>query len=199
MDEKTAELREIFLDATGADTVTESQAESPGSLTHESADVDDRIEELIGTMRERYEFDTDLDAAVLDSIVRGFFEDRSDEELAAALDLPADVVFDARMDVHLVSEADRDAPFPIDRLRRLVVEGRSIDERKARLDVDGETVERYSRVVAADLESTRANDRFRDEFRALLTDFEIEGPLARDAREDGLREATEDIETDVSF
>ena len=37
MDEKTAELRDIFIEATGSDTVTEQQSESRGSL----ADVDD--------------------------------------------------------------------------------------------------------------------------------------------------------------
>jgi hypothetical protein len=43
------------------------------------------------------------------------------------------------------------------------------------------------------------NDRFRDEFRTLLTDADIEDAHAATARDDGLREATEDIETDVSL
>jgi len=75
----------------------------------------------------------------------------------------------------------------------------SIDERADELGVDEGTVRRYGAVVEADLESTRANDRFRDGFRELLTDSDIEGPLASEAREDGLEEATEDMETDVAF
>jgi hypothetical protein len=66
-------------------------------------------------------------------------------------------------------------------------------------EIDRETVARYRRVAEADVESIRASDRFRDEFEELLTDAELSARLARDAREDGLQEATEDIETDVSL
>jgi len=50
-----------------------------------------------------------------------------------------------------------------------------------------------------DLTSTRANDRFRDEFRDLLTDADIEGSHAETARNDGLEEATKDMETDTNL
>ncbi|MFC6726624.1 conditioned medium-induced protein 4, partial [Halobium palmae] len=62
-------------------------------------------------------------------------------------------------------------------------------------------VRRYSDVVEADLRSTRANDRFRDEFAELLTDSDISDTYAHEAREDGLRDATEDLESesDLSF
>jgi len=53
--------------------------------------------------------------------------------------------------------------------------------------------------VAADRAATHANERFRDAFADLLTDADLSGRLASDSREDGLREATEDIETDVSL
>ena len=199
MDDKTAELRDIFIEATGSETVTESQSESPGSLTDSAQDVDERLEELIERMRDRYSFETELDDETLVRIVQGFYTDRSDREIAAELGVDAETVLKARLDLHLVSEADRNAEFELDELRRLVVEDVPLTERANKLDITEETAKHYSEIVKADIRSTRANDRFRDEFAELLTDSDLTGQLARDARKDGLKDATEDIETDVSF
>ncbi|WP_101295244.1 conditioned medium-induced protein 4 [Halegenticoccus soli] len=199
MDEKTAELRDIFIDATGSDTVTESQEEKRGSLTDDEGEADERVAEIISTMRERYAFDSSLDDGALHRVVRGFYDDEGDNEIAADLGVEPREVFDARMDLHLVRDADRDAPFDLDRLRSMLVEKVPLEERAAALDADERVVARFSEVAEADLESTRANDRFRDEFEELLTDSDLSAQLAKDAREDGLKEATEDIETDVSF
>lgn len=212
MDEKTENLRDVFIDATGSDTVTERQEESRGSLVdRDEAAIAERVAELIAAMRERYEFETDLDDDEYERVVRGWFRDdlgdlgddaerdaaERDAAIAAELEVDADVVRDARLDLHLVDDTDRDAPFEYPKLKRLLVEGRSARECATALDVDVATVERYVDVARADVESTRANDRFRDEFRDLLTDADIEESHASDAREDGLRDATEDIETDV--
>jgi|AntRauTorckE6833_2_1112554.scaffolds.fasta_scaffold02498_5 hypothetical protein len=228
MDEKTAELRDIFVETTGSDTVTERQAESPGSLTgRDEAAVGERVRELVAAMRERYDFSTDLDDATYARIARGHFELDDDAAIAAALaaadeavhvggeradgaasdapepvDLDPDTVRDARFDLHLVREADReveDAPFEYADLKSLTAEGRSIVECAEELGADPDAVAKYARVARVDLTSTRANDRFRDEFRDLLTDADIEGSHAETAREDGLKEATEDLETDVSL
>lgn len=199
MDEKTAELRDIFIEATGSDTVTENQEESPGSLSERGERVDERLLELVGRMRERYEFASGLDDESLREVVRGYYEGRSDEELAAALDADEEEIFDARMDLHLVRETDEDAPFDLDDLRSMAATDVPMDERVEQLGADEDTVRHYAEVVEARRESTRANDRYRDEFRDLLTDSDIEGRLARDAREDGLREATEDLEVDTAF
>jgi len=199
MDDKTAELRDIFIDATGSDTVTESQAESPGSLTDTDTDVAARLAELVDRMRERYDFATGFDDETLCRIVQWFYADCSDREIAAELDADPEAVRTARLDLHLVSETDREAPFDLDALRRLIVDDVPLADRADRLGVTEETARHYSEVVAADLRSTRANNRFRDEFAELLTDSDLTDQLARDAREDGLRDATEDIETDVSF
>jgi hypothetical protein len=210
MDDKTAELRDIFVEATGSDTVTERQAEERGSLADAGDDVE-RVRELIERMRERYEFETDLDDDALVRLVREFHADGSgtdadadgagddDEALAAALDLDAGTVFAARMDLHLVRPADRDPPVEYGALRRRVVDGESDAAIASALGTDAAVVAHHRRVVEADLESTRANDRFRDGFEELLTDSALAASHARDAREDGLREATEDIETDVSL
>jgi hypothetical protein len=226
MDEKTSELRDLFVETTGSETVTERQAESRGTLTdRDEAAVDERVRGLVAAMRERYDFSTDLDDATYARIARGRFEEADDEAIATALaeEREADgeeaetgagsgsgaapvvepaIVRDARFDLHLVREADRevdDAPFEYDDLKQLPAEERSIPECAEALDADPDVVAKHARVARVDLTSTRANDRFRDEFRDLLTDAEIEGSHAETAREDGLEEATEDMETDVSL
>ena len=199
MDDKTAELRDIFIEATGSDTVTENQSESPGSLTDSDRDVTDRLLELVERMRDRYTFTTEFDDETLAEIVHRYYTDQSDREIAAELGVDAETVFVARLDLHLVGEADREAEFDLDELRRLVVEEVPLAERAESLEITEATARHYSEIIKADLRSTRANDRFRDEFTELLTDSDLTGQLARDAREDGLEDATEDIETDVSF
>ncbi len=200
MDEKTAELRDIFIDTTGSDTVTESQEEGRGSLSVDrESQADKRLAEIIATMRGKYEFASELDDARLQTIIERYYEGESDADIAAALGIDSADVFAARMDLHLVRDEDRDAPFDLTELRSLLVEEAPFEERVAALGATETDVRHYTDVVEADLESTRANDRFRDEFTELLTDSELSGQFARDAREDGLRDATEDIETDVSF
>ncbi|WP_280537445.1 hypothetical protein [Halopenitus sp. POP-27] len=214
MDEKTAELRDLFVDTTGSETVTEGQAADRGSLLdRDDATVGERLAELIATMRDRYGFSTPLPDAAYARVVRGYFDDESDAAIAAAIgddesieigenatvDADATDVFRARTDLHLVTDADREAPVAYDEVRRLVLTDATDEELAAELSSDPETARRYRRVAEADIVSMRANHRFRDEFRDLLTDADIEGSLAADAREDGLREAAEDIETDVSF
>ena len=230
MDEKTSELRDIFVETTGSETVTERQAESRGTLTdRDEAAVDERVREVVAAMRERYDFSTDLDDATYARIARGRFEEDGDEAVAAALveereaDKEADedgerseagtesegapvvepaTVRDARLDLHLVRETEReidDAAFDYDDLKRLTAEGRSIVECAEALDADPDVVAKYARVARVDLTSTRANDRFRDELRDLLTDAEIEGSHAETARNDGLEAATEDMETDTNL
>ena len=171
MDDKTAELRDIFLDTTGEETVTERQAESRGSLVDvdEPEAVDARLQDLVTAMRERYDFDTDLDADAYVRLVRGFYDGDDDATLAEECGGDTDTVVRARLDCHLVRDADH-------------------DEEAIR-----------ERVAETEREATRANGRFRDAFTELLTDADLSDRLASDSREDGLREATEDIETDVSL
>jgi hypothetical protein len=200
MDDKTAELRDIFIDATGSDTVTERQESARGSLTDES-DVEASLHEVVAAMRDRYDFATDLDDDGLVAVARGFYAGRDDAAVAADLGVDEPEVRTARLDLHLVADADREAPFEFGALRALVREGTDADDAAvaADLGVDEAAVARYRPVAAADVASTRANDRFRDAFTELLTDADLEVRHAADAREDGLRDATEDIETDVSF
>ena len=223
MDEKTAELRDLFVDATGSETVTERQDAERGTLVDRDEEaVGDAVRELVAAMRERYGFSTPLGDEAYALVARGRFGDADDAAIAAAIredsktasehdesdaeidpdDVDAETVRKARFDLHLVRESDReveDDAFAYADLKRLTAAGNSIVECAEGLDAGPDVVARYAAVARTDIASTRANDRFRDAFRDLLTDADIEGSLASDAREDGLREATEDIETDVSL
>ena len=230
MDEKTAELRDLFVETTGEEGVTQRQTAARGSLSAaDDAAVDEEIDGLVAEMTDRYEFTPGLAPADLRRVVQAFFDPETggagseswsaDADAAVASSLDADVdsetVLCARLDLHLVADADRDPPFPYAALRDLVLEARSDadsgsdgtpdDDFDAGLasaldaDVGLETVRRYRRVVEADLASRRVNHRYRDAFADLLTDDDLSTRLATDVRRDGLEEATEDIETDVSL
>jgi hypothetical protein len=200
MDDRTDELRDLFTEVTGEETVTESQSERRGSLADIDEDaVAERLRDVVGRLREHHDFDTALDDDALVRVVTCFFADESDAGIADALGTDEPTVFRARMDLHLVREADRDAPLPMDELRELIVADVPLDERAERLDADREAVEHYSQVIAADRRSTRANGRFVDEFAELLTDADLRDSHAADARESGLEEAAEDIETNTQL
>ncbi len=202
--EKAEELREVFIDTTGTEEVTEQQEESPGSLADEAGDGE-RVRELIREMRDRYDFRTDLADDELATLAELFHDGVTDDEIAAELDVDTSTVFRARLDLQLVREEDRDAPFDLSELRSMIVDDVPPESRVERLAkgsemaLDRDTVDHYTSVIEADLDSTRANDRFRDEFAELLSDADLEQRLASDAREDGLAEATEDMETDVDL
>lgn len=199
MDEKTEELREIFVEATDEETVTETQEEAHGSLTEDEQRTNERLESVISRMREKYDFRTDLPDERLREVVRGFYAGRSDGELAEDLELSADEVFHARMDLHLLREGDTDAPFDLVDLRDLLVDDRSTDAVADHLEVPPATVQRYQAVVEAEDRARRVSHRFRSEFEDALPDAELSARLTADAREDGLEEATDGMETNVSF
>jgi hypothetical protein len=198
MDEKTEELRDIFLEATGSDTVTERQEAGRGSLKDEDREVDDeRLAELVEAMRDQFSFRSALGTDALVTVLRGFFDGRTDADLADELGVSESAVFEARMDLHLVVDADHT---PLDaEVRPLVVDGASLDACLEAADADPEVVRRAYLVARSEAAAARVSHRFRDEFAELLTDEDLSTRLASDARRDGLKDATEDLETDVSF
>jgi hypothetical protein len=200
MDDKTEELRDIFIDATGSDTVTERQEETRGSLAGgDDEATDERLTGLVATMRQRFDFRSTLADDALVTVLRRFFDDETDAEIAAELGITAQEVFEARMDLHLVTDVDRATDVEIEAVRRLFVDGVGVAACVEAIDADAEAVRRAYRVVESETAAARASHRFRDEFAELLSDEELSTRLASDARRDGLEDATEDLETDVSF
>jgi DNA-binding transcriptional ArsR family regulator len=203
MDEKTEELRDIFMDVTDEDTVTERQEEGRGSLADEQSaeDVEAGIRAVIEEMRGRYAFDTDLDDGALVRVVRGYFEGDSDTEIGEAVGADRRTVFRARLDLQLLRDRDTDAPFEMADLRDLLVDEVPVSEIAERLEVSESTVRRYRRVLRAQHEARQVSDRFRAEFEDQFTDAELSEQMTSEVKEDGLEEATEGMESesDVSF
>lgn len=196
--DKTAELREVFKEVTDADTVTETQTETRGSIA-DRGEPTERLAELIATMRDRYGFSTDLPDEAYRRVARGFYDDESDGDVAADLDVSRGVVYRARLDLHLVREADTDAPFDLDAFREALQEDPATADLADAFDVGESTARRYRRAVTARQESRQANDRYRDEFDEILGEADLSGRLTEDAQQDGLDDATDGMETDVSF
>ncbi|AGB29977.1 hypothetical protein C488_18945 [Natrinema pellirubrum DSM 15624] len=196
MNDKTEELRDIFTDVTdGEETVTESQEDTRGSLERDERTDQERLESVVQQMRERYEFETPLSDDELLTVARGFYDDRSDEAVADDLGVDAEVVFEARMSLHLVGEDDADE------VDLAAIRDRDADDATLADDygVSEAAIRRYRRVAEAEDQSRTANDRYRDEFDSVLADADLSERMTSDLREDGLEDATEGMETDVEF
>ncbi|MFB6106032.1 MAG: conditioned medium-induced protein 4 [Halobacteriaceae archaeon] len=199
MDEKTAELRDLFVSVTDAEEVTERQEESPGSLASET-DVEERLATTVATMRDRLEFATTLSDAALVTVVRRFYAGDTDAEIARALgDAASKTVARARLDLHLIRDTDRDAPFDMDAFRSTLDDAPTNAALADTFDVSESTIRWYRRVVSTERERRRVNDRFRDEFEDALGDRELAERLTSDVQEDGLEGATEGQETNLNF
>ncbi|WP_435177423.1 conditioned medium-induced protein 4 [Halorussus sp. AFM4] len=200
MDEKTEELRDIFMDVTDESTVTERQEETHGSLSSETA-VEERLQEIVTRMRDRYDFGTSLSDEELVTVVRGYYAGDSDAEIARELGDASlgKTVSRARIDLHLVRDADEDAPFDMDDLRDLLDDDATASECAEELGVSESTVRRYCRVIEAQRQRRTVNDQFRNEFENVLQDRELSDRMTEGVQEDGLDDATEGMETNVSF
>lgn len=199
MDQKTEQLRDIFIDLADEDTVTERQEESPGTLTEEDGSTRRQALDVINHMQERYEFETQLEDETLLEIAEGFYEDLSDTELADQVALEESIVFQARLDLHLVREEDREGIADFRRFQKAVGGGASDGELADRFEVDSEVVPRFRAVAQAERAARGAGYRYRDEFNALLGDGELQERLTEGVQEDGLEDATEGLEVNTGF
>lgn len=201
MDEKTESLRDLFVETTGTESVTEAQTEGRGTLADRDGETEARVREVVAEMRARYGFTSALadDIAALATVARAFHDGEGDAAVAATADVDEATVRDARLDLHLVREADREPPAGVEArdLAELAEAGASLGEAADVLDADPAALALPYRAALTDAASRRANGRYRDEFAALLADADLRGRLTE--MDDGLREATEDMETDVSF
>ena len=198
MDEKTEALRELFVEVTDADTVTETQEESRGSLAGDRS-TSERLESIIERMQTEFDFRTSLDTPALVSIVDGFYQGESDSAMADSLDVSRRTVYRARLELHLIRDRDLDAPFDLDTLRDLLDAGTSTDDIATSLEVSESTVRRYRRALQAQEASRRVSDRYRSEFQDVLIDVELGTSLTDSVTDDGLADATDGMESNVSF
>lgn len=198
MDEKTEALRELFVQVTEEDTVTETQTESRGSLTDERS-APEALGDVVDRMREEFDFATSLPDSDLVHIVEDFYRGASDTEMANDLDVSRRTIVRARLDLHLIRERDRESPFDFETLETLHRDGFSNEEIGFRLDVSASTVRRYRRIIEAQTEMRRVSERFRSEFEDVLVDADLGDTLTQDVTADGLEDATEGMETNVSF
>ena len=195
MNEKTEELRDIFTSVTDEETVTESQEETRGSLEQDERSVEERLESVIEGMRDRYDFEMSQSTEDLVALATAFYDGDTDEEMAAALEVDPEEVFSARLSLHLIRETDAE---DVDLATIRDFEGDD-ETLAADLGVSVSELRRYREVAKATAESRAANDRYRDEFDSILGEAGLAEPMTTDVREDGLEDATEGMETDVSF
>jgi hypothetical protein len=200
MDEKTEELREVFLDVADEETVTERQEDPRGSIAVDDDDIEDRLRSTITTMEDRYDVAPEFSRGELVELVRLFYEGADDAEIARELGgVDADAVSRARLDLHLVTAEDREGPIDLDELRDRLDAGRSLGEITDDIDATESALERWKWVAEIEEERRLVGDRFRLEFERLLGEEALTGRLTEGITEDGLEDATEGIETNVSF
>ncbi|MDY6779128.1 MAG: conditioned medium-induced protein 4 [Halobacteria archaeon] len=198
--EKAEELRDLFVEVTDESTVTEEQREKRGTLKDDE-EIDEEVREIVEEMTDEYGIRTKLDTDQLVDLVRLYYEDLSDTEIARELgdeDLNK-TVSRARIKLHLLRESDFDAPFDVDELRDLLDEERSTSEMADELGVSESTVRSYANVVEAERESERVDHEYVERFEAVVEDREISEQMTSAAKDDGLTDATEDMEVDVDM
>lgn len=198
MDDKTEELRDIFIDVADDPTVTEEQEETPGTLAGDRA-VTDRLTTLIEERRDHAPMRTSFDTETLIRLAREFYEGASDEAIASDLDVDTDDIREARLDLHLVTEEDRTGPLPFDSVRHALAKGKSLVEMAENEDLPPKELEPQWEVAEVESRMRRLNYRFRDEFDDLLGDGDLAEHLTDEITDDGLEDATDGLEVDTAF
>jgi hypothetical protein len=198
MGDRTEELRELFESVTGTETVTERQAASRGTLAS-SEEVREALEAAVERMRENLVFETALSTAQLATVVEGFYDGATDAEIAASLDVPAETVARARLDLHLVRADERPPESAIDRLKAIEADAETVPAVAAALDQSESTVRRWLAVRATQAERRQVADRYRQAFESALGDQDIAERLTASLEETGMDEVVADQEVDVDM
>ncbi len=200
MDEKTKQLRELFMDVAGDTTITESQAAGRGTL-QTATDVDSKLRAVIALLLDSYDVRTSIPIDDLVVVVKRFYEGATDAEIATELEVSVSpkTVSRARINLHLITDDDKHPSFDYAAFREDVLSGMPVDALAEAYDVSATTVSWYKLIVETEQERRLVGDRYRDEFARLLDDRDLSAQLTKEIRESGLRDATEDIETNVSF
>lgn len=199
MDEKTAELRELFMDVTDEETVTERQAEPRGTLTDDSRSVNERLLDVIADIDEACTVTTPLSDEQQCRLVRMFYAGKDDETIATELDVTTEDVFLTRMEFHLIRDADTPSEETEVVIRDLLADGASQATIANETSLSETTVERACEAIDAENRSRRFSYRFRTAFEEILTDADLNVQFTTDTHEDGLEDATDGAETNVEL
>lgn len=194
MEDKTEELRDIFLSVSEEETVTESQTDDRGSLLGQS---EGNLEAVVEQLREKFGFDLSISDEQRCRLIRGFYDGTDDEQLAEELDLDPDTVFEARMELHLLR--DEEPQLGAETVEAIRESDRPAEELVGELDATAEEIRRCRAVLDTRARSRRVSQRFRTAYEERLTDVDLSDHLAADTHEDGLDGATEGAEVDVDF
>lgn len=212
MGNRTEELRDLFESVTGTETVTERQRRDRGSLTSETEPAE-AIAETIEEMNAAGSFETQLPNPLCVQVVERFYCGETDREIAEALeaerdstrsgieagDLDADTVARARLDLHLVREAERPDENVTTHLREIEDGTATVASVADRLDRTESTVQRWLAVRETQAERRRVADRYRQAFESALGDRDIADRLTASLEQTGLEESLEDQEVDVDL
>lgn len=200
MDEKTEQLRDIFMEVADEATVTEQQEQARGSLAADKS-TDEQLRVVVESMQNRYEFRASLSLDDLVTVIKRFYAGDNDTEIARAIgnESLSKTVSRARIDLHLVTDRDTDAPFDLNHLRDLLNTDQPMTHIASELDVSESTVRRYRHIVEAQSERRVIGDRYREEFEHILEDRGLSDRLTADIQQTGLKDATDGMETNVSF
>lgn len=199
MDEKTEELRDIFLDVADDETVTESQKDERGSLAPSGDSVDERLQQVIDRLREKFDTTTPLTDEQCCEVIRRFYAGDDDEAIVAELGADRDTIFQARMELLLYHDDDFLSEGTLESIKEGYNEDRSAAGIATDLDLAEETVARTIAVLEARNRSLRVSHRFRTAYEEILTDADLSVQFTTDVHDDGLDEATEGAETNVEF
>jgi hypothetical protein len=200
MDEKTAELRDIFQDVADTETVTESQSDDRGSLADEDA-LREQLREVIDHLAANEGLAVGLDRETLVDVVIGYYDGEDDETIARNLDVDANAatVRQGRLACHLIRDDDLEASFDVDRLRTLRQDGLAPSACADRLEADPDAVERVAEALDARAAMIRTGRRYPDAFESALAEAGLAEQFTADAKRDGLEGATADAEVETDF
>ncbi len=194
MDEKTEELRDIFLSVSDEGSVTELQSEDRGTLLGESGGD---LAAVVEDIREKFGFELSLSQDERLRLIEEFYDGADDDQLAATLELDTETVFRARMELHLLRE---DEPrLDAETVEQIRERNSAPEELAAELGVSEQAIQRCRAILDARERSRRVSHRFRTAYEEQLTDTDLTDHLAADATEDGLDGATEGAETNTDF
>lgn len=196
MDDETAELRDLFLDVADGDTVREPGAAERGSLL-DLPTVRDRLADIVRELDEGDELTADLDRSRLLDLIIAVYDGASDAAIADELDVEPAVVARARLDCGLVRNSDLDVP-DRDAIDACLDDADPADC-AALLGRDRTTVERYARARRIVRQRSDGPPSTVNRIERAFADTDLSAQRTAGIRDDGLREAAADIETDVEF